>query len=48
MGAGGGGFFLFLVPPNRQKEFKEQLDEIKVWVPFKFDKDGSHIIHFSD
>lgn len=44
MGAGGGGFFMFLVPPNHQKEFKRRMEQIKVWVPFKFDNDGSQVI----
>ena len=44
MGAGGGGFFMFLVPPSDQEEFKLKMEEIKVWVPFKFDNDGTQII----
>ena len=44
MGAGGGGFFMFLVPPEKQNEFKERMTQIKVWVPFKFDNHGSQII----
>ena len=44
MGAGGGGFFMFLVPPNEQKDFKEKMHQIKVWVPFKFDNNGTQII----
>jgi D-glycero-alpha-D-manno-heptose-7-phosphate kinase len=44
MGAGGGGFFMFLVPPNQQKEFKLKMDQIKVWVPFKFDNNGTQIL----
>lgn len=44
MGAGGGGFFMFLVPPNHQKDFKSKMNQIKVWVPFKFDNDGSQVI----
>jgi len=47
MGAGGGGFFMFLVPPEKQKEFKQKMNSIKVWVPFKFDFEGTQIIHNS-
>jgi D-glycero-alpha-D-manno-heptose-7-phosphate kinase len=44
MGAGGGGFFMFLVPPTLQEHFKKTMKEIKVWVPFQFDNNGSQII----
>ena len=44
MGAGGGGFFMFLVPPSLQEHFKKTMKEIKVWVPFQFDNNGSQII----
>ena len=44
MGAGGGGFFMFLVPPDRQQKFKEEMKSIKVWVPFKFDNEGTQLV----
>ena len=44
MGAGGGGFFMFLVPPTLQEHFKKTMKEIKVWVPFRFDNNGSQVI----
>jgi galactokinase/mevalonate kinase-like predicted kinase len=44
MGAGGGGFFLFLVPPEKQKMFKQKMNSIKVWIPFKFDVDGTQLV----
>jgi D-glycero-alpha-D-manno-heptose-7-phosphate kinase len=44
MGAGGGGFFMFLVPPEKQKEFKYRMKSIKVWIPFKFDTDGTQLV----
>jgi len=44
MGAGGGGFFMFLAPPDAHERIKLAIPEINVWVPFKFDYEGSTII----
>ena len=44
MGAGGGGFFMFLAPPDAHEKIKQAIPEINVWVPFKFDYEGSKII----
>jgi D-glycero-alpha-D-manno-heptose-7-phosphate kinase len=44
MGAGGGGFFMFLASPEKHDIIKQAIPEINVWVPFKFDYDGSTII----
>ena len=44
MGAGGGGFFMFLAPPNAHQKIKDRLKQINVWIPFKFDYEGSKII----
>jgi D-glycero-alpha-D-manno-heptose-7-phosphate kinase len=44
MGAGGGGFFMFLAPPDAHEKIKQAIPEINVWVPFKFDYEGSQII----
>jgi D-glycero-alpha-D-manno-heptose-7-phosphate kinase len=44
MGAGGGGFFMFIAPPDKHEEIKNKVKQINVWVPFKFDHDGSQII----
>jgi D-glycero-alpha-D-manno-heptose-7-phosphate kinase len=44
MGAGGGGFFMFLASPERHATIKRVIPEINIWVPFKFDFTGSKII----
>lgn len=44
-GAGGGGFMLLFVPPERQKRVRETLSSL-IHVPFRFDHNGSQIIYF--
>lgn len=44
-GAGGGGFLLLFVPPERQSAVRETLSKI-IRVPFKFEHSGSQIIFF--
>jgi D-glycero-alpha-D-manno-heptose-7-phosphate kinase len=46
LGAGGGGFMLFFVPPAFQAAVKAALHEL-IWVPFAFDTGGSQIIFYS-
>lgn len=41
LGAGGGGFFLFYVPPFRKYELIQHLEEAKLQVrPFRFEQEG--------
>ena len=44
MGAGGGGFFYFLAPPKLHDKIKKELISINIWVPFKFDFEGSRLL----
>ncbi len=44
-GAGGGGFMLLFVPPERQNAVRETLGKL-IHVPFSFDYNGSQIVHF--
>ncbi|MDP3661332.1 MAG: kinase [bacterium] len=44
LGAGGGGFMLFCVPPSRQDAVKRRLGKL-LHVPFRFEHLGSHIIN---
>ena len=44
MGAGGGGFFYFLAPPKLHNKIKQELISINIWVPFKFDFEGSRLL----
>ncbi len=44
-GAGGGGFMLLFVPPERQGKVKETLNKL-IHVPFQFEFSGSQIIFF--
>jgi D-glycero-alpha-D-manno-heptose-7-phosphate kinase len=43
LGAGGGGFMLLFVPPERQIAVRERLNRL-IHVPFRFDSSGSQII----
>lgn len=45
MGAGGGGFMMFFVPPERQGAVRKALSKL-VHVPFDFCSTGSQIIHY--
>ena len=44
-GAGGGGFMLLFVPPDRQAGVRQALDDL-VYVPLSFDFDGSKVVFF--
>jgi len=45
-GAGGGGFMLLFVPPDRQEKVKETFSKL-IHVPFRFESSGSQIIFFN-
>ncbi len=45
LGAGGGGFVLFFVPPSRQQKIREKLKKL-LYVPFSFENLGSQIIFY--
>jgi D-glycero-alpha-D-manno-heptose-7-phosphate kinase len=45
LGAGGGGFMLLFVPPDKQPAVRERLKDL-VYVPFRFEATGSQIIFF--
>jgi len=44
LGAGGGGYFLFLVKPEKQSNVKKKLSKFKC-INFDFSKEGSRIIN---
>lgn len=46
LGAGGGGFLLFYVPLEKQADVKNALKD-QMYVPFKFENDGTKIIYYS-
>jgi D-glycero-alpha-D-manno-heptose-7-phosphate kinase len=45
LGAGGGGFMLFFVPPDRQRAVRERLKKL-LCVPFGFSKKGSQVVAY--
>jgi len=47
LGAGGGGFLLFLVEPDKQNLVKSALNGV-LNVPFNFDFSGSQIVYYGD
>ena len=46
LGAGGGGFMVLFVPPERQSSVKEALKDL-LEVDFNFEKEGSQIIYYN-
>ena len=44
LGAGSGGFMLFYVPENHQRNLKLKLSSL-VHIPFNFESEGSKIIY---
>lgn len=46
-GAGGGGFILFYVPPEKQQRVREALANLLL-VPFRFETLASHIIFYTE
>ena len=43
LGAGGGGFMLFYVPPERREALRQRLKNL-LCVPFNFSGRGSHVV----
>ena len=43
LGAGGGGFMVFFVPPERRQALRERLKKL-LCIPFKFSTRGSHVV----
>ena len=46
LGAGGGGFLIFYVQPEKQKAVRRAMKDL-MYIPFEFDNEGSTIIHYS-
>lgn len=46
LGAGGGGFFLFYVPPAHQKQVREAMNDL-LYIPFAFENTGTRIIYYT-
>lgn len=48
LGAGGGGFVMFLAPPERHARIKAALAALRVWVPSTLDTDGARVVFHTD
>jgi len=46
LGAGGGGFLLFYVEPDKQESVKTVLRDL-LYVPFEFEENGTRVIHYT-
>lgn len=46
LGAGGGGFLLFYVPEEKQRNVREALSDLLI-VPFEFENGGTEIIYYA-
>lgn len=46
LGAGGGGFLIFYVQPEKQKRVWEAMNDL-LYIPFKFENAGTQVIHYT-
>ena len=46
LGAGGGGFLLFYVEEDKQKNVRKAMEEL-LYVPFEFENSGTRVIHYT-
>ena len=46
LGAGGGGFLLFYVEPNKRENLLRELNEL-MHVPFQFEDEGTSVVHYN-
>ena len=46
LGAGGGGFLVFYVQPNKQDDVMTAMKDL-MYIPFKFETGGTHVIHYT-
>ncbi|MCQ2495195.1 MAG: kinase [Lachnospiraceae bacterium] len=46
LGAGGGGFMVFYVEPDKQENVKKAMNKL-LHIPFKFENNGSQVIYFA-
>ena len=46
LGAGGGGFLVFYVQPEKQKAVREAMKNL-LYVPFRFENGGTQVIHYT-
>ncbi len=46
LGAGGGGFLVFYVQPEKKESVLKALDDL-LYVPFRFEDGGTRVIHYS-
>ena len=46
LGAGGGGFLIFYVQPEKQENVRMAMNDL-MYIPFKFENGGTRVIHYS-
>lgn len=46
LGAGGGGFLIFYVPPNNKESIIKVMKDL-LYVPFRFEDGGTQIVHYT-
>lgn len=46
LGAGGGGFLLFYVQPEKQNEVRKAMKDL-MYIPFEFENGGTRVIHYT-